>query len=224
MKKILNIILTMVMAIAMTTTVSAAKITVNGVAGHTYDAYKIFDVIWEDKNNDNVQDTADGYGYSISDTSEWYGLVSSYAGLSLTETAPAGTYTVTMKSGFDAASFATHLLGTGKANLAGKTIAGTGTISTGNTSVELDVSDPGYYLVNTSLGSLCILKNAAADITVNDKNSDIPLIDKTVKEDDTNTYATSNTAQIGQDVEFKATVTVKYNTNNYVLHDEMSDG
>lgn len=228
MKKVISMILMLMLVFSMTSTAFAATITVNGVKDETYNAYKIFDVIWEDNDNDGVQDVEDGYGYSIKTSSEWYSLVAEYAAvpekaLVLTETSPAGTYTVTVGAGFDAADFANHLLGTNKINLAGKTVSGTALAGEGGVAT-LNVASAGYYLVDTTLGSLCILDTAASTITVKEKNSDVPLIEKEVKEDSTGQFGYSNDAEINETIEFKATITVKYNTKNYVLHDAMDAG
>lgn len=233
MKRITSLLLALLMTFAMSTTAFAAKITVNGIAGKTYTAYKIFDVIWQDKNHDEAQNDGDSYGYSISKNSEWYDLVNAYAAkenskLTLTASGTADTYTVAVEEGFAAADFAADLRGERDKNLAGKKAAATGTIANGATTTELTVEKPGYYLVTTDAGSLCILKTAASDVTVNEKNSEIPDVVKQVKEDDAKDpkveFGESNTVQIGQEIEFKATITVKYNPKNYVLHDKMDNG
>lgn len=231
MKRITSLLLALLMTFAMSTTAFAAKITVNGIAGKTYTAYKIFDVIWQDTDDDGAQDEGDGYGYSISKTSEWYELVNTYATkenskLTLAKSGTADTYTVAVEEGFDAADFAADLRGKDDKNLEGKPTAATGTIANGATTTDLTVEKPGYYLVTTDAGSLCILKTAASDVTVNEKNSEIPIVVKQVKEDDAPnlSFGESNTVQIGQEIEFKATITVKYNPKNYVLHDKMDNG
>lgn len=229
MKKIASLLLALLITLTMGTTAFAATINVEGIAGKEYTAYKIFSVEWQDKNNNSTQDDSDGYGYFISSGSQWYSLVKEYAdvssnGMTLTESGTADVYTVTVAESFDAAAFAKHLQGTNNSNLSGKTVAATGKINEGETKTQLTVADSGYYLVTTTAGSLCILKTAASNVDVKEKNSEIPDVVKKVKEDDTNQFGDSNTAQIGQEIEFQATVTVKYNPKNYVLHDEMSEG
>lgn len=52
----------------------------------------------------------------------------------------------------------------------------------------------------------------------------MPTVNKAVKEDSTGEYTDSNTAQIGQEVEFKTTITIGEGAINYVLYDKMSEG
>ena len=79
----------------------------------------------------------------------------------------------------------------------------------------------GYYLVDSSLGALCALTTTNPDATVIEKNSNPSLV-KTVEEGET--WNTKNDANIGDTVKFKATITVQGVANDYVMHDEMSDG
>lgn len=80
----------------------------------------------------------------------------------------------------------------------------------------------GYYLVDTSLGSLCSLNTTAPNATVSEKN-DKPSIDKKVEEG-TNTWGTESHAKIGDTVNYKVTVTVKTGKTGYVVRDTMTDG
>lgn len=80
---------------------------------------------------------------------------------------------------------------------------------------------PGYYVVKTTLGALCSLDTAEANVNITDKNS-IPTVDKEVKEG--YTWGKNSTAQIGDTVEFRATIKVGEGTKNYVFHDQMETG
>lgn len=51
----------------------------------------------------------------------------------------------------------------------------------------------------------------------------MPTIEKTVKDSNDN-WVDSNTAKIGDTVEYKAVITVKTANTNYVMHDTMTDG
>ena len=82
----------------------------------------------------------------------------------------------------------------------------------------------GYYLVDTSLGTLCSLDTTNPSVVMEEKNEVPPIPDKQVKEDSTSEWGESNTAQIGDTVEFRTTITAKKGAQNYVLHDQMSDG
>lgn len=81
----------------------------------------------------------------------------------------------------------------------------------------------GYYLVDTNVGALCGLTTTNPDASVNAKNGH-PLLGKTVQEDSTNQWVDKNTADIGQIVNFAVTIDVAAGAQNYILHDEMSEG
>lgn len=81
----------------------------------------------------------------------------------------------------------------------------------------------GYYLVDTSLGTLCFLNTTNPTATIEEKNS-VPTIEKQVKEDSTGKYGDSNTAKIGDTINFKSTITAFEGAKNYVVHDKMDAG
>ena len=79
----------------------------------------------------------------------------------------------------------------------------------------------GYYLVDTSLGSLCSLNTTAPSATILEKNSNTTIKKEIVTAGgDT---VDSNSAGIGDTVNFKITITVKDgDPKGYVLHDQLS--
>lgn len=79
----------------------------------------------------------------------------------------------------------------------------------------------GYYLVDTSLGTLCSLDTTAKEVNIQEKNA-VPTIEKQVKEGEA--WDDESSAQIGDTVEFKTTVHAKKGAKNYVVHDQMEDG
>ena len=81
----------------------------------------------------------------------------------------------------------------------------------------------GYYLVDSNVGALCGLTTTAPNASVNAKNG-IPTVDKNVQEDSTLQWGESNTADIGQTVNFRTTINVQAGAQDYVLHDKMSEG
>lgn len=81
----------------------------------------------------------------------------------------------------------------------------------------------GWYLVDSSVGALCGLTTTNPDASVNAKNG-TPSLDKQVQEDSTNNWGDKNTADIGQTVNYRVTITVHAGAENYVLHDKMSTG
>ena len=79
----------------------------------------------------------------------------------------------------------------------------------------------GYYLVATSLGSLCSLDTTAPSVTIKEKNSDTTIEKKIVITGDEK--VDSNSAGIGDTVNFSITSTVKDGApKGYVLHDKLS--
>lgn len=85
----------------------------------------------------------------------------------------------------------------------------------------------GYYLVDSSAGALCSLNTTATEVEIQEKN-DVPSVEKKVQEDSkVNTadeWGESNTADIGQTVNFQTTITAQQGAQNYVLHDKMEAG
>ena len=81
----------------------------------------------------------------------------------------------------------------------------------------------GYYLVDSTMGALCGLTTTNPNASINAKNGQ-PTIDKQVEEDSTQQWGGSNSADIGQIVNFRTTINVHAGAENYVLHDQMSPG
>ena len=81
----------------------------------------------------------------------------------------------------------------------------------------------GYYLVDSSVGTLCSLDTTKPTVEIKEKNG-VPSVDKKVSSTETGNYDTSNTASIGDTVYFKTTITAQPGAQNYVLHDKMTDG
>lgn len=80
----------------------------------------------------------------------------------------------------------------------------------------------GYYLIESSTGTLCALDTTHKDISINEKNN-VPSVEKKVKKAD-DTWGDSNTASIGDTVKFKTTITAQSGARKYVLHDKMDEG
>lgn len=81
----------------------------------------------------------------------------------------------------------------------------------------------GYYLVDSSVGSLCGLDTTAKEVTIEEKN-DVPTVDKKVSNEQEGTFDKSTFANIGDRVYFSSEITVKDGAENYVLHDKMDSG
>ncbi len=82
----------------------------------------------------------------------------------------------------------------------------------------------GYYLLDSTAGVLCSLNTTAPSVTLYEKNTGLPYIEKVVREDSTNTFEDYNTADIGQTMEFQITISANTGARNFVLRDTMSSG
>ena len=226
-KKILSVLLVALMAFAVSGFTAFAadeyKITVdNSKKGETYAAYKVFDVAYAGSNEE------DPHAYTISDSSEWWALVTSANdktaasfeanGLKFTKTTTAGVWNVEKTDSFDAAAFATLLY---KADKTAMTAAASKD-STADGALELALTEPGYYFVNTTLGALCAIDTTHPTATIKEKNT-APTVEKKVADNGTN-WADSQYAQIGDTVSFQITVTDGKGTDKaIVLVDTMDD-
>lgn len=94
---------------------------------------------------------------------------------------------------------------------------------TKSSTVKFDNLGLGYYLVDSSVGSLCVLNTTNPDLTIAEKNG-VPSVEKGVKNIQNGTYGTSNNASIGDTVYFQTTITAQPGAQNYVLHDKMAEG
>ena len=66
----------------------------------------------------------------------------------------------------------------------------------------------GYYLVDSTLGTLCSLDTTNPSVTIQEKNV-APGNEKKVEEDSTGNYGEKNDADIGQTVKFQSTITAQ---------------
>ena len=203
LRKILSLVLTLALGIALISPVSAATITINGtIDKQDYNAYKIFD----------VTQAGDSYAYSIDKTNDWFEVVEDYAEEKGTITlTPVGETTkyVVDASEIDAADFAAYL----NDHKTGKDITKSGKGNGGT--INIEVTEAGYYFVDSSLGALCILHTASTNVTVNEKNS-VPTIEKKVDKEN---------ASVNDEVTFTLTLTAggKADTS-YIIHDTMTEG
>ena len=217
MKKILSIAMALVLMLAMAGTAMATgassetgSITINdAVVGQTYTIYQILDL-------ESYNASANAYAYKA--TTAWNSFINSDAIKGIYVEVDEQGY-VTWKDGADAAAFAKAAQKYAKDN----SIANQGTVTATTTTVSFTGLDLGYYLVDTTLGTLCSLDTTNPNVTMEEKN-EVPTNVKTVEEDSTGNYGTTNDADIGQTVNFKSTITAQAGAENYVFHDTMSAG
>ena len=227
-KKIAAIMLSIMMVLGMASVVSASevgstaatgngKITItNAIPNQTYKIYRILEL--ESYN-------ADTKSYAYKATNEWKSFIESGDINDHYVTTDANDY-VAWKEGADPAEFAkkaleyanTYKLKFDKKETAPDALAGETT-----STVIFSALPLGYYLVDSSVGALCSLDTTATEVNIREKNG-VPSVDKKVQEDSTNAWGESNTADIGQTVNFQTTITAKPGAQKYVLHDKMDAG
>lgn len=194
---------------------SNGKITINQATdGETYTIYRIFDLESYDKS------TGEGdpgrYSYTVSQKWITAGFTSSTAFTNYF-TLVNNKY-VKANDSMDAAAFAKAALAFAEE----KSIVNDGTQVAASGKVEFASLPTGYYLINTTVGTLCALDTTNDTIVIDDKNVQ-PTIDKTVK-NGTGDYVKSNDASIGDKVEYKVVIYAKKGATGYVLTDTMTEG
>lgn len=95
--------------------------------------------------------------------------------------------------------------------------------TTNSETVTYSGLDLGYYLVDSSMGTLCALTTTNPTVEINEKNT-APTVEKKVGSSAKNVNSDKNTASIGDTVYFKTTITAQQGAQNYVLHDKMTEG
>ena len=194
----------------------------NAIAGETYNAYKMFDVLGQNNEGSNTT-----YTYKVD--SSWKAFFSEggaghqYIQLDkLDQPIPTENLTADQKQAFAKAAVAYATASANNITAAG-TATATGTTGE-STSVTISNLPLGYYVVDTSLGSLCSLDTVGgANVAIKEKN-DVPTIEKSVKTAGTNDYSSSNTAAVGDTVNYKVTIHAKEGAAGYVLTDTLSKG
>ncbi|SFU47841.1 SpaH/EbpB family LPXTG-anchored major pilin [Butyrivibrio sp. M55] len=217
----------MVLGMAITAYAASGTITIsNANAGQTYDAYRVFDYV--------PADEADAGAGGI------YKLASKFSGL------PSYTYSddgnsVAMSSFFtvgdndilDTSGLATEedVKVFGRAVLAYVKANGIGndgsTTATEDGVATISVSEYGYYVVDSSLGSAVSVDTTTPSASIAEKNS-VPEIKKEVSgaTNSSTIYSdkTGNDAQIGDTVEFKVSADLKRGGKDYAIVDTLTPG
>ena len=215
-KHLLSFMLAAVMALAMAATPAfAAKgtndnsgtITINDAEpGHTYNAYQI--LVLESYDTD-----AGAYSYkAATGWEDWLETQTTYVSVD------AQGYVTWVKDA-DVAAFAKAAIAHAKeAQIAAKGTQTAPAAAEGAqySTVTFSNLNLGYYLVDTTVGTLCSLDTTTPSATMEEKNE--------LKEDSTGDWGDENSAEIGDTVEFKTTITAKKGAESYVLHDVMSKG
>ena len=237
-KKITAIMLSIMMVLGMSSVVSAAEtsgtstttgsITINNAApGETYNIYRILDL-----ESYSGSGETENYAYKLrsdnatGSTKSWSEFIKSTAIKDVYVTID-GDY-VTWKNGVatteaKAAEFAKLALKYAKDNtteiVADETVIAPSGATT--STVSFSGLPLGYYLVETSVGTVLALDTTKPDATIKEKNG-VPSVEKKIVEG--TDLKDRNTASIGDKVEFQTTITAKAGAQNYVLHDKMDKG
>ena len=191
----------------------------NAVSGKTYNVYRIL----------NIATHNDGYtGIVYKTNDKWSEFINSEGVKSNYFTAVGSDGVVTVKDHLTADN-AKALAASAKAWLGTHTdiTADAPAIAATSSTVNFTNLELGYYLVVSSgwdddVEVVCSLDTTKPNIEINEKNGK-PTIEKKIVEN--NTPAESNTAGIGDYVQFKITVNViDGQPSNYVIHDKMSAG
>ena len=182
----------------------------NAAKGETYTIYRIFDL--ESYSGDN-------YSYKLS--TKWAGLANdttfkTYFNITGGYVVPKNTYTEDAAKTFAAAALAF-------AKDATPSIANDGSETATGTTVSFTGLQLGYYLVDTTQGTLCSLNTTADHVDITDK-TDTPNIDKKIVDADGNNGTKGNTASIGDVIHYQVTISAKKGATGYVLNDTMTEG
>lgn len=222
-KKIAGLLLALVMIFAMTAPAFAAdetgSITItNAIVGQTYTVYQVLDLESYD---------AETRAYSYKAAEAWSAFINSDAIKGVYVTVDDQGY-VSWVEGADAEAFA---------KLAQAYAAENSVTAQGSKKAEATAADPeatrvalefagldlGYYLVDTTMGTLCSLDTTNPDVEMTEKNPTVT-IDKEVQEDSTGEWGDENTAEVGDTVEYRTFIYAQKGAQNYVLHDKMAEG
>lgn len=199
----------------------------NAVAGHTYSIYRILDLTFSPATTASpanpdatpeVPAVPAAYAYTANeDWKSWLDTQTHY--ITFDDQGYASWVT-----GADAAEFAKLALAYAKTQPDIAPVA-TATVPEDavNPSVIFDNLQLGYYLIDSTVGTLCMLNTTNYAININEKN-EVPSNDKQVQEDSDNSWGKVNDAEIGETVDFRSAVTLPEGSESVVYHDTMSTG
>lgn len=195
-----------------TTSPTGGSITINNtIDGEEYKIYKIFDL---ESFDTEPTDKKGAYSYKmINDWNDFFTKEGkNYA------TVDGNGYVKSNITDDNAAEFAKKAL----AYAQGKPVTVTKTVTGNGNTVTVKNLAYGYYLVGSSVGSLCGLNTTNPNAEINEKNEK-PTVEKTVSARGEQ-HAQQNYANIGEALDFQTVIHVKKGAKNYVLYDQMSKG
>lgn len=204
----LALILTLALAIPSMAADGEGSITVTGAGETVYEVYKMFEIEAANGSTEDYKYKL-AVGWELFTAEDYFSVVNGYV-----------IWQKSTVSAADAAAVAQKAKAYVEAN---GTIDAVTTVKVGDTQNV----DPGYYLLAPTNDSTCgvIMVTAGEAVTVNEKTTapGHPTVEKLVQEDSVKTYGASNTADIGQIINFQTTITAGVNAEKYVLHDKMDE-
>lgn len=212
-KKLFGLLFTFVFALVQVNAANNGSITINkAIVDETYSIYRVLDLETYDK---------DANHYIYRANADFEAFITSTEGQKYLEARNenGATYYV-WKTGADVVEFSKAALAWAKTN----NVTPVDSKKATSTTVKFENLPLGYYLVDTTTGSLLNLTTTDPAAVINEKNTVEPKVDKEVKEDSTGKYGQTNDATIGDTIEFKATITTGAGFTKYVLRDSMSTG
>lgn len=234
-KKIAAIMLSVMMVLGMCSVVGAVetsgtsetdkgKITIdNAIVDQTYTIYRILEL---ESFSDKTTTKPNTGNYAYKAVKEWEKFITTGEGKDYLEIKDGYVYWKGDNTDARAAELAKKALDYAK-DSNNEITASSEPVTAKSTTVTFDNLPLGYYLVDSSTGALCSLNTTDTTVTIEEKNA-APTVKKKVQEDSkigaTDEYGESNTADIGQTVNFQTTITAQPGAQNYVLHDKMSEG
>ena len=217
MKKIFALTLALMLVFSLALTANAAampdegSVTINGAAaGKTYSFYRIYDL-----------ESVGTNGGVIYITNEKWGAFGEGTYVTITDGHVTGMegFTTAKAQEFAAAAIA--------AIDATKTVDKTAD-ATASGDFVVEGLKYGYYVMKSTLGNadqytVFTLFNSTP-LEIDEKNTaDIPKFEKTVLEDSNSKFGTSNTADVGEAITFKLTVTAAAGTDSYQFVDKLTN-
>lgn len=207
------------------TTGNTGTITIdNAIPEQTYTIYKILDL---ESYSSKIEEGKEKGNFAYKPSSEWKSFIEDGSVKDIYFIFD-GEY-VSWKENADPATFAKLALDYAKQNSSIiKTFkvekAPAASAEQATTTVTFRGLDLGYYLVDSSVGTLCSLDTTKPTVEIKEKNG-VPSVDKIITAG--GVFATdkkSNSVNIGDKISFQTTIDVKKGATNYKLHDEMSNG
>lgn len=227
------LVLTMILGMGITAYAAAGTITVQGAReNQEYDAYRVFDYVPADeskpKDNGGIYKLNpkfagfESYTFSYKQEDETTKTVNMADFFKISDDGTIDPFGLTSPA--DAAIFGRAAVDFAlKNNLADD---GT-TTANADGDATISVSEYGYYVINSSLGTAVAVDTTTPDVAVQEKNK-IPELNKE-ETGATNpalvyTDLTGGDHQIGDNVEYTITATLEAGGKNYAIYDYVTDG